>query len=190
MALSKVMTRSLISASSSMKQVKAQHAIKSQMDGKAGVLEAEIKLDSGRGGDVAKKKEELEHINKKATEIGQQEMSQLSELNSNMNEAAKADAEEQKQNERLEKQREKRRAEIREHTEQLQERIAEKNSGNVRIPGEGEEKQITVAGATVKTKSASTYNTSVPHIDERVAPTTPSEVSASVSVNHSLDIKT
>ena len=57
MALSNVMTRSLISASSSMKQVKAQHAIKSQMEGKAGVLEAEIKQDSGRGGDVTKKKE-------------------------------------------------------------------------------------------------------------------------------------
>ena len=60
MALSNVMTRSLISASSSMKQVKAQHAIKSQMEGKAGVLEAEIKQDSCRGGDVTKKKEELE----------------------------------------------------------------------------------------------------------------------------------
>lgn len=190
MALSNVMTRSLISASSSMKQVKAQHAIKSQMDGKAGVLEAEIKLDSGRGGDVTKKKEELEYIQKKATEIGQQEMSQLSELNSNMNEAAKADAEEQKQNERIEKQREKKRAERREQAEQLQEKIAEKDSGNVQIPGEGEEKQITVAGVEVKTKSASTYNTSVPHIDERVAPTTPSEVSASILVSHSVDIKT
>ena len=70
------------------------------------------------------------------------------------------------------------------------EQIAEKASGNVQIPGEGEEKQITVAGVEVKTKSASTYNTSVPHIDERVAPTTPSEVSASISVNHSVDIKT
>ena len=190
MALSNVMTRSLISASSSMKQVKAQHAIKSQMDGKAGVLEAEIKLDSGRGGDVTKKKEELEHIQKKATEIGQQEMSQLSELSSNMNEAAKADAEEQKQNERIEKQREKKRAERREQAEQLQEQIAEKASGNVQIPGEGEEKHITVAGVEVKTKSASTYNTSVPHIDERVAPTTPSEVSASILVSHSVDIKT
>ena len=67
---------------------------------------------------------------------------------------------------------------------------AEKASGNVQIPGEGEEKQITVAGVEVKTKSASTYNTSVPHIDERVAPTTPSEVSASISVSHSVDIKT
>ena len=190
MALSNVMTRSLISAGSSMKQVKAQHAIKSQMDGKAGVLEAEIKLDSGRGGDVTKKKEELEYIQKKATEIGQQEMSQLSELNSNMNEAAKADAEEQKQNESIEKQREKKRTQRRAQAEQLQEQIAEKASGNVQIPGEGEEKQITVAGVEVKTKSASTYNTSVPHIDERVAPTTPSEVSASISVNHSVDIKT
>ena len=190
MALSNIMTRSLISASSSMKQVKAQHAIKSQMEGKAGVLEAEIKQDSNTGGNVEKKKEELAHFQQKASELGKQEMSQLSELNSNMNEAAKADAEEQKQNERIEKQREKKRAERREQAEQLQEQIAEKASGNIQIPGEGEEKQITVAGVEVKTKSASTYNTSVPHIDERVAPTTPSEVSASISVNHNVDIKT
>ena len=189
MSLSNVMTRSLISASSSMKQIKAQHAIKTQMDGKAGILEAEIKLVSGRGGDVSKKKEELEHIQKKVTEIGKQEMSQLSELNSNMNEAAKADAEEQKQNERIEKQREKKRAERREQAEQLQEQVTEKASENVQIPGEGEEKQITVAGATVKTKSASTYNTNVTHIDERVAPTTLSEVSASIFANHNVDIK-
>ena len=64
-----------------------------------------------------------------------------------------------KQNERIEKQREKKRAERREQAEQLQEQIAEKASGNVQIPGEGEEKQITVAGVEVKTKSASTYNT-------------------------------
>nr|WP_297771453.1 hypothetical protein [uncultured Butyrivibrio sp.] len=190
MALSNIMTRSLISASSSMKQVKAQHAIKSQMEGKAGVLEAEIKQDSNTGGNVEKKKEELAHFQQKASELGKQEMSQLSELNSNMNEAAKADAEEQKQHERIEKQREKKRAERREQAEQLQEQITEKASEKVHIPGEGEEKQITVAGVDVKTKSASTYNTNVPHIDERVAPTTLSEVSASISVNHSVDIKT
>lgn len=190
MALSNIMTRSLISASSSMKQVKAQHAIKSQMEGKAGVLEAEIKQDSNTGGNVEKKKEELAHFQQKASELGKQEMSQLSELNSNMNEVAKADAEEQKQNERIEKERLQKQAERREEAEQLQEQITEKASEKVHIPGEGEEKQITVAGATVKTKSASTYNTNVPHIDERVAPTTLSEVSASISVNHSVDIKT
>ena len=91
MALSNVMTKSLISASSSMKQVRAQHAIKSQMEGKAGVLEAEIKQDSNTGGNVEKKKEELAHFQEKASELGKQEMSQLSELNSNMNEVAKAD---------------------------------------------------------------------------------------------------
>ena len=105
MALSNIMTRSLLSASSSMKQVKAQHAIKSQMEGKAGVLEAEIKQDSNTGGNATKKKEELAHFQQKVSELGKQEMSQLSELNSNMNEAAKADAEEQKQNERIEKER-------------------------------------------------------------------------------------
>ena len=123
MALSNIMTRSLLSASSSMKQVKAQHAIKSQMEGKAGVLEAEIKQDSNTGGNATKKKEELAHFQQKVSELGKQEMSQLSELNSNMNEAAKADAEEQKQNERIEKEREKKRAERREEALQLQEQI-------------------------------------------------------------------
>ena len=45
MAISNVMTRSLLSASSAMKQVRAQEGIKKQMEGKAGVLKAEIKQD-------------------------------------------------------------------------------------------------------------------------------------------------
>ena len=49
MAISNVMTRSLLSASSAMKQVRAQEGIKKQMEGKAAVLKAEIKQDSGRG---------------------------------------------------------------------------------------------------------------------------------------------
>ncbi|MCR5775180.1 MAG: hypothetical protein K6G42_08875 [Lachnospiraceae bacterium] len=208
MALSNIMTKSLISASSSMEQVKAQHAIKTQMERKAGVLDTEIKLDSGRGGDAAKKKEDLEDIQKKATEIGQQEMSRLSELNSNMNEAAMADAEEQKQNERVEKQRDKKRAERKEQAEKVQEQLARKASGNgqvtgegkeekvlgenkkEKIPGEGEERQITVAGVAVYTKSASEHNTGGPHIDERVAATTPAEVSLSSFVDHNMDVRT
>ena len=98
------------------------------MEGKAGVLEAEIKQDSNTGGNVEKKKEELAHFQQKASELGKQEMSQLSELNSNMNEVAKADAEEQKQNERIEKERLQKQAERREEAEQLQEQITEKEN--------------------------------------------------------------
>ena len=102
MAISNVMTKSLLSASSAMKQVRAQEGIKKQMEGKAGVLKAEIKQDSGRGGDTAKKEEELAVMEKKATDIGNMQMNQLSEMNKNMNEASKADAEEQKRAEKLE----------------------------------------------------------------------------------------
>ena len=60
MALSSIMTGALLSANTSRQIAHVQHATKKQMDGHAGVLDAEIKLDSARGGDVTKKKEELE----------------------------------------------------------------------------------------------------------------------------------
>ena len=52
MALSGIMTTSLLSANNSMKIARVQQGAKNQMDGHAGVLDAEIKLDSARGGDV------------------------------------------------------------------------------------------------------------------------------------------
>ncbi|WP_051656707.1 hypothetical protein [Butyrivibrio sp. AE3004] len=57
MALTNVMTQSLISASTSMKQIQLQQGVKKQMDGKAGVLDAEIKRDEASGADTTKKKE-------------------------------------------------------------------------------------------------------------------------------------
>ena len=49
MALSGIMTTSLLSANNSMKIARVQQGAKNQMDGHAGVLDAEIKLDSARG---------------------------------------------------------------------------------------------------------------------------------------------
>lgn len=46
-------------------RIKVQGAVKSQMDGKAGVLRAEIKIDSEHG-NVEKKMEELADIEAKA----------------------------------------------------------------------------------------------------------------------------
>ena len=57
--MSNASMKALISADASMDQVKIQGAAKGQAEGKAGVLKAEIKLDSGRGGDTKKKEEEL-----------------------------------------------------------------------------------------------------------------------------------
>ena len=53
MALSSIMTGALLSANTSRQIAHVQHATKKQMDGHAGVLDAEIKLDSARGGDRA-----------------------------------------------------------------------------------------------------------------------------------------
>ena len=49
MALSSIMTGALLSANTSRQIAHVQHATKKQMDGHAGVLDAEIKLDSARG---------------------------------------------------------------------------------------------------------------------------------------------
>ena len=73
--------KALISADTSMDQVKIQGAAKGQAEGKAGVLKAEIKLDSGRGGDTRKKEEELAKTEEKVNEITQSQMNALSDIN-------------------------------------------------------------------------------------------------------------
>ena len=175
MAISNVMTRSLLSASSAMKQVRAQEGIKKQMEGKAGVLKAEIKQDSGRGGDTAKKEEELAVMEKKATDIGNMQMNQLSEMNKNMDQASKADAEEQKRAEKLEEQRDKKRAEKREQLEELQEKIAEST--------------VSVDGVEVTVVSAPDTKTGEVHLDEVIAPTSAAEVKTSSAGSATVDVK-
>ena len=175
MAISNVMTKSLLSTSSAMKQVRAQEGIKKQMEGKAGVLKAEIKQDSGRGGDTAKKEEELAVMEKKATDIGNMQMNQLSEMNKNMNEASKADAEEQKRAERLEEQRKEKRAERREQLEELQEKIVEST--------------VSVDGAEVAVISSPDAKSGEVHLDEVIAPTSAAEVKAASAGSVTVDIK-
>lgn len=175
MAISNVMTRSLLSAGSAMKQVRAQEGIKKQMEGKAGVLKAEIKQDSGRGGDTAKKEEELAVMEKKATEIGNMQMNQLSEMNKNMDKALKADAEELRRAEKLEEQRDKKRAERREQLGELQEKITEST--------------VSVDGAEVTVVSAPDTKTGEVHLDEVIAPTSASEVKTAITGSVTMDTK-
>jgi hypothetical protein len=85
--------QAIISADSSMHQVKVQGKVKSEMQGKAGVLGSEIKLDAARGGDVTKKKEELADVEEKAHDITASQMNILSDANKKFEEAAKADRE-------------------------------------------------------------------------------------------------
>ena len=83
--------QAIISADSSMKQVRAQGAAKREMDNRAGVLEAEIKLDSGRGGNVDKKTEELSEAESKARDLENNQMSKIADINKQLKEAARAD---------------------------------------------------------------------------------------------------
>ena len=91
--MSSASMQAIISADSSMKQVKVQGAMKSELDGRAGVLNAEIKVDQARGGDVTKKKEELAKVEAKAEDITQSQMNTLSDANKKLEEAAEADQE-------------------------------------------------------------------------------------------------
>ena len=107
MALSSIMTGALLSANTSRQIAHVQSAVKTRMDGHAGVLDAEIKLDSARGGDVTKKKEELEETQKKAAELAETTINTLTTANEDLKKASKEDLEAQ----RAEKAAEKKKAE-------------------------------------------------------------------------------
>ena len=89
MAFTNIMTQSLLSANTSMKIARVQQGAKNQMDGHVGVLDAEIKLDSARGGDVKKKQEELEETKKKASELEASTVNTLSTANDDLKKSRK-----------------------------------------------------------------------------------------------------
>lgn len=93
----------LISADSSMKLAKAQGSVAKKIEGRAGILESEIKLDRARGGDTKKKEEELADMKQKAQEATSSQLSTLADANKTMEEAAKADSQEEKADSRAEK---------------------------------------------------------------------------------------
>lgn len=103
MALSSIMTRSLLSANTSRQIAHVQHAVKNQMDGHAGVLDAEIKLDGARGGDTKKKQEELEETKKKASALEETTINTLTTANEDLKKATKEDQEAQKAEKAAEK---------------------------------------------------------------------------------------
>ena len=89
--LSQASMQAMISADSSMKQAKVQGSMATQMEGKAGVLESEIKMDKGRGASTEKKEEELADLQEKAQAATAAQVSTLADANKKMEEAAKAD---------------------------------------------------------------------------------------------------
>lgn len=94
--LSQSSMQAMISADSSMKQAKVQGSVATQMEGKAGVLESEIKMDKGRGVSTEKKEEELADFQEKAQAATSSQLSTLADANKTMEEAAKTDSKDEK----------------------------------------------------------------------------------------------
>ena len=86
--LSKASMRAMISADSSIKQAQVQGNVATRMEGRAGVLKAEIKQG---GGDIEAKESELAEAEQKAMSATASQMSTLANANQAMEEAAKAD---------------------------------------------------------------------------------------------------
>ena len=94
--LSQASMTAMISADASIKQAKAQGSVATKMEGRAGVLKSEIKLDEARGGDATKKKEELADVEQTAMQATASQMETLGDANKAMEEAAEAERTEQK----------------------------------------------------------------------------------------------
>ena len=87
--MSQASMTAMISADTSIKQAKVQGSVAVSMEGRAGVLESEIK--NNHGADVTKKKEELADVTQKAQAATASQMNTLAETNKAMEEAAVAE---------------------------------------------------------------------------------------------------
>lgn len=85
--LSQASMRAMISADSSMKQAEVAGSVATKMEGRAGVLKAEIKQDAALGGDTRKKEEELAEVEQIAMEATTAQMGTLNDANTTMEEA-------------------------------------------------------------------------------------------------------
>ena len=94
--LSQASMTAIISADSAMAQAQVQGSVATKMEGRVGVLESEIKLDSARGGNVEKKQEELAEVEQKAIEAQSAQMDTLADANKKLEVAAKADQQTEK----------------------------------------------------------------------------------------------
>lgn len=94
--LSKKNMHAMISADSSMKQAEANRNVATQLDAKVNVMQAEIKLDSGRGQSTEKKQKELAKVQGKAQAAANSQMSVLGDANKVMKKAAEDERKEKK----------------------------------------------------------------------------------------------
>ena len=90
--LSQLSMTAMISADASIKQSRVQGSVATKMEGRAGVLESEIKLDEMSGQDTTKKREELADVEQMAMKATASQMETLGEASNAMKEAAEADS--------------------------------------------------------------------------------------------------
>ena len=83
----------IISADASINQVKAQGSAKAKLEGRAGVLKAEIKQDSSRGKSSEKKEKELATVEAKTQAVSSNQMGILSNVSKQLKETQKTDNE-------------------------------------------------------------------------------------------------
>jgi len=89
--LSQASMTAIISADAALSQAKVHGSVATRMEGRAGVLEAEIKLDSANGGNVEAKKEEFAKVQQKAVAAGTSQTDTLVSVSKDIEEAANAD---------------------------------------------------------------------------------------------------
>ena len=94
--LSQASMKAIVSADSAIAQAQIQGGVATRMEGRAGVLESEIKLDSARGDDVEAKKEELAEVQQKAATAESAQLNTLADANKELEAAAKADQQAEK----------------------------------------------------------------------------------------------
>ena len=119
--------RSIISADAAMSQAQVQSRVATRMEGRAGVLEAEIKQDAAKGKSVESKREELAEIQEKAAAAQTSQMNVLTAVNKDLEETAESEGAE----------------------EESGQRKAEKVKGESFV--EGQEQQLTGKGETEAT---------------------------------------
>lgn len=90
----------LINADASMKQVNTVQSIKTGMEGRAGVLECEIKIDKRRGGSTEKKEAELAELNSRIDTTTNDMMDKIPNINTGVEKPKEAtDGQEASENE-------------------------------------------------------------------------------------------
>jgi membrane protein involved in colicin uptake len=181
MALSSIMTGALLSANTSRQIAHVQSAVKSRMDGHAGVLDSEIKLDSARGGDTKKKQEELDELQKKASELAETTINTLTTANEDLKKAAKEDQEVQ----RAEKAAEKKKA------EKAAEKKAEKEAAEERIEKAAEASATETTETTEGVYVVATEGTSGEHVSIDVVSegVTVNSGTVTVTTGNNVDVK-